>query len=487
MARHFESASVGRRTSGWSRRGTDANSAAGGATLSYLRAQARDLVRNNPWAKRGLRRIVTNTVGWGIRPKATGRGAAEVMDAWKRWGETTDCDAAGRLNFYGLQRLVMRTVVESGEVIIRRRRRRPEDGLAVPLQYQVLEPDYLDTGRDGILGPMGGPIIQGVEHDAIGRRVAYWLFDQHPGGRVPLLSPISRRIPAEGVLHVFDQERPGQVRGPSWFASIDVRLHNFDEFEDATLVKQQIAACMAAFVTDFDGSGTALGEPGTDLATEKPIDTFQPGMILNLPEGKQVTVSNPPASNDHQSFSATTLRGVAAGLGVTYEDLTGDYSLSNFSSSRMGRNAQMDDVEDWRWNMLEPQFLAPAWSWMQDALILAGASIDESPATWTPPAARMIDPDKEGLANMRLVRAGQMTIDELVRAQGYDPEEFFAEYAKGLKRLDALGIVLDSDARKTTGAGQMQAPPPAEGAPPDKKPVNGAANGTAKPAKEAEA
>jgi capsid protein len=50
MARHFEAASVGRRTDGWSRTNTDANRAAAGATLSRLRAQARDLVRNNPWA-----------------------------------------------------------------------------------------------------------------------------------------------------------------------------------------------------------------------------------------------------------------------------------------------------------------------------------------------------------------------------------------------------------------------------------------------------
>lgn len=151
-ARHFEAASAGRRTSGWNRLTSDANAAASGAALSNLRAQSRDLVRNNPWARRGLRRIVTNTVGWGIRPKATGRNAELVMQRWKRRGETTQCDAAGRLTFFGLQRLAMRTVVESGEVLIRRRRRRPEDGLAIPLQLQVLEPDYIDTSKDGPLG-----------------------------------------------------------------------------------------------------------------------------------------------------------------------------------------------------------------------------------------------------------------------------------------------------------------------------------------------
>lgn len=462
MTRHFEAASFGRRTDGWSRRNTDANAAAAGPSLALLRAQARDLVRNNPWARRGLRRIVTNTVGWGIRPKATGAGASRVMDLWKQWGETTDCDAAGRLTFYGLQRLAMRTIVESGEVIIRRRMRLRSDGFAVPMQLQVLEPDHIDTGRNGFIPGIqqGNKVLQGIEFDPIGRRVAYWLFDQHPGGLF-VTNAISRRVPAEGVLHIYDQDRAGQVRGPSWFASVDIRLHDFDEFEDATLMKQKIAACLAAFVTDVEGDLPTLGPgaAGADRRTGLPVDAFEPGMIVGLPPGKQVTVANPPTASDHQSYSATSLRGVAAGLGTTYEELTGDYSQVNYSSARMGRNAHMGDVHDWRWNMLIPQFCVPAWEWMVNALILAGEPVEDSPATWTPAPLPMLDPDKEASATTKAVRAGQMTLDEMVREQGYDPDDYWKEYSDGLKRLDKYGIVLDSDPRKTSGQGQLQASP----------------------------
>lgn len=455
IARHFEAASMGRRTSGWSRRNADANAAAAGAALANIRGQARDLVRNNAWARRGLDRIETATVGWGIRPKAIGRNAELVAASWRQWAETTQCDAAGRLTFYGLQALIMRTVVESGEVLVRRRRRRPEDGLAVPLQLQILEPDHLDTSLDGIKSPAGGDIIQGVEFDAIGRRVAYWIFDQHPGGRT-FTSPQSRRVAASEILHVFRQERAGQVRGVSWFAPISVRLHDFDEFEDATLMKQKIAACLAAFVTDMDGTNAPLGGGGG--TSSEPHDAFEPGMILNLPPGKAVTVANPPASTDHAAFSATALRGVAAGIGVTYEDLTGDYSQVNYSSARMARLAFNADVHHWRWNMLMPQFCAPAWGWMIEALALAGIETN-AVAKWTPPPAQMLDPDKEGSAAMRAIRSGQLTLDEMVREQGYDPDEHWEEYAAGLQRLDKLGIILDSDPRKTTSGGQLQAAP----------------------------
>lgn len=453
MARHFEAASVGRRTDGWNRTMTDANRAASGATLARLRAQGRDLARNNPWAKRGLRRITTSVVGWGIKPKPNGRNKDRINELWKRWAETTQCDAAGRLTMYGLQKLVMRTIVESGEVLVLRRLRQPGDGLAIPMQLQVLEPDHIDTGKDEKTAG-GGKIIQGIEIDKSGKRVAYWLFEDHPGGHSDQIA--SKRVSADQVLHIFDQERAGQMRGTSWFAPVDVRLHEFDEFEDATLMKQKIAACMAAFVTDPTGDGAALGE-GDTAANGQPTDSLEPGMITYLPTGKQVQFASPPAATDHQSFSATALRGVAAGLGVTYEDLTGDYSQVNYSSARMARIANNADVHDWRWNMLIPQFCVPAWDWMIEALKLAGvlAAVDASP-TWTPAPLPMLDPGKESEAVKQAVRMGQMTPSEMIREQGGDPEAHWKEYAEDLKMLDKHGVTLDSDPRRTDGSGKVQ-------------------------------
>lgn len=458
VARHYESAVIGRRTDGFHRLGTDANAAAAGATLSVLRAQARDLTRNNAWARRGLRRILADAIGTGIRPKATGRGAELVMARWKDWAETTECDAAGRCTFYGLQRLILRTIAESGEVLIRRRFRLATDGLTVPLQLQVLEPDYIDTGKDGIELPNGGEIVQGVEFDAIGRRVAYWLFDRHPGGMHQLVNPVSRRIPADGILHVFDQERAGQVRGPSWFASVDVRLHDLKDFEDATLTKQKIAACMAVFTTDMEGLGQPLGQDGKDAATGKPTDMFEPGMVVSLPPGKNVTVANPPAATDHESYSATELRGVAAGLGTTYSGMTGDYSQANYSSERAARLDHQGDVESWQVHMLVPQFCQPAWRWFMQAMILNGDRVEDAPADWTCAPMPILDPLKEAVADTTLIRSGLKSWACAVRERGYDPDKLLAEIVEYNAEFDADDVVLDSDPRRTNSSGQQQTP-----------------------------
>lgn len=448
LARHYEAAAPGRRTQNWYRLNTDANSAQG-ASLAYVRATARDLVRNNPYAASAVQTIVDHTVGAGIVAKAKGNGRAG--DLWKAWAETTACDADGRCDFAGLQKLVWRGVVETGEVLVRRRPRRIEDGLPIPLQLQVLEADFLDTLKDGPVNG-GGRIIQGVEYDVLGKRAAYWLFREHPGNATTT-SGGSVRIPASEILHIYLPGRPGQVRAISWFAPVLLRFKDFDEFEDATLMKQKIAACLSVLVTDVDGSTTPLGTTSTD---DPMVDTLSPGMIANVPPGRNVEVVTPPQTTDYPTYAATVLRAIATGLGISYEDLTGDYTGLPFSAARMSRIRHWQRVEDWRWRGIIPQFCDPVWAWAMDAAFM-GTGVAAPEAHWTAPPMPMIEPDKEGLAHMRNVRAGITSMPEVIRSLGYDPDELLAEMAEWNEKVDAAGVVLDSDARQMTQAGQAQA------------------------------
>ena len=454
LTRHYDAAGSGRRTQGWRRSGGDAN-AASRSGLERLREQARDLIRNNPYAESALATITDHAVGWGIvatPKKGTARPAPINMAAarWKAWAETTACDADRRLDFAGLQKQVMRTVVEAGEVLVRRRWRRLEDGLPIPMQLQVLEPDFLDLTKEGATGG-GGRIIQGVEFDGIGRRVAYWLFTEHPGATLTGSAfGASQRVAASDILHIFKPGRPGQARGVSWFAPVLLRMKDFDDYEDAALMKQKIAACLAVVTTDIDGTSPALG---TKSAEDPTIDMLEPGIIANLAPGRQVTVVDPPTVNEHAEYSQTVLRAIATGLGVTYEDLTGDYTELPFSAARMSRLRHWARVEDWRWRMLVPQFCDPVWRWAMEAAVIVG--LPETPAAeWTAPPMPLLDPDKEGLALQRLIRIGAMTWPEMVRERGYDPEAVLKEIAEWNAKLDAAKVVLDCDPRRTSQQGQ---------------------------------
>src|SRR5690242_1036059 len=112
-------------------------------------------------------------------------------------------------------------MIESGEVIIRRRPRLPKDGLAVPLQLQIMEGDQLDGSRVSLNGD--NRIINGVEFNIIGKRTAYWMFENHPGSLLPGVSLIgslqSKAVPADEIIHLYRKERT-QVRGTPWGSAV---------------------------------------------------------------------------------------------------------------------------------------------------------------------------------------------------------------------------------------------------------------------------
>jgi lambda family phage portal protein len=455
--RKFDGAARGRRTSNLPISDGGANTENRQA-LQTLRSRSRHFGRNNTYASKAFKSIGTNTVGTGIIPapsSSSKRRQAVVKALWKNWAETTECDFNGQLNFYGIQKLAMRTIAESGEVLIVRRRKK--DG-TLPIELQMLEPDFLDSSRDYAALNGGGWCIQGIEYDANGKRKQYWLYQKHPGEDG---AGFSRPIPAEDVIHVYEILRPGQARGIPFIHSGMLRLSDFDDYEDAELVRQKIAACWVAFVGDADPAS------GTGSGTDELIERMEPGMVEHLPAGKTVTMSAPPTTQNYDSYSRKILQGVAAGMGLSYETLTGDLSNVNFSSGRMGWLEMQRQINDWQYNMLIPMLCDRIWKWFIEAAQLSkGMNAGDLTVTWTPPRREMIDPLKETQAITQQIRSGLRSWMEAVREQGYEPEELMAEIAAGNKLLDEYEIKLDSDGRNPASGGGT---PPAEDKPDDGK------------------
>jgi capsid protein len=108
------------------------------------------MVRNNGWARRAIEAITKHTVGEGIQPAPIGSLAKtqKVKDIWQDWAGTTDCDFYGKMNFYGLQELAMRAIVEGGDILVIRRWT-TENESGIPLQLQLVEGDQLDHSKNG--------------------------------------------------------------------------------------------------------------------------------------------------------------------------------------------------------------------------------------------------------------------------------------------------------------------------------------------------
>lgn len=140
-SRRFEGGSKGSRTNGWHTSSGSINDLVS-LDLRTLVDRSRYLTINNSYAKRGVKAIASHTVGAGILPQVT-KGSSLFESLLKEWAESLEIDADGRHDLFGLQYLVMKTVVESGECLVRKRLRPTSFGLNIPLEiyfYYCLSP-----------------------------------------------------------------------------------------------------------------------------------------------------------------------------------------------------------------------------------------------------------------------------------------------------------------------------------------------------------
>ena len=452
--RAYAGASKGRRTENWKATGLSA-AAEVSAALPVLRDRSRELVRNNAYAARAMQAIQTNVVGKGIRPAITHPTQSiedRIKEEWARWAGTPACDYDGVYDYYGLQSLVIRSIAESGEVLVRKRRVRREGQLSV--QLQVLESDFLASDRifssvQSARPNEGNRIIQGIEFNPKGKRVAYHLYETHPGnmgidsGTAGTAFKIIR-IPAEEIRHIYRVDRPGQLRGVPWLSPVMLRLKDFDEYEQAQLLRQKLAACYMGFIKD-----TEISE--LDDEERALISKFEPGLIEFLPPGKDITLASPPeVSENYEDYTRVMLQAVAAGIGISYEAMTGNLKDINFSSSRMGWLEFQRNIETWRMFLMNTQLNDPAYTWFAEAAELEGLPAEQSGRTWTAPRREMIDPAKEVPALVDAVNNGMKTLSEVVRENGKNPEDHFKELAAEQAELDRLGIKLETKGNSQT-------------------------------------
>ncbi|GEO81949.1 phage portal protein [Pararhodospirillum oryzae] len=419
------------------------------APSSLVRHRAAYQARNDAHVVRAVHALVSNIVGTGLWPRSRHPDEAirtRLAEAFAAWSERAD--AAGRLDWPALQTLLVRSMIESGEAFVRR-----VTGPDGRLRLQVLHPDQVDPSLSRDLDN-GHRIRAGIELDPWGAPVAYHVLPQRPGDLAPLTwEPV--RVPADSMIHLFEVLEPGQVRGLSWLAPVMLRLHELAQYEDAQLVRQKVAALFVGFLKDPQGDGAGF----TGAQTGGLLETgLEPGTLKVLPPGYDVAFSTPAEIGENDTFIRGQLRAIAAGLGVTYEQLTGDLSGVNYSSIRAGLIEFRRRVDSLRWTLLVPRLCRPVWRWWLEDEVLAGtvplAAYGQNPAPWLAadwhaPGWDWVDPVKDTQAEIMAVEAGFKARSQVIAERGEDPVR-----VDTLRRQDA-----------ERGSGLEAAPRPAAPAP----------------------
>ncbi|ODA67107.1 Phage portal protein, lambda family [Methyloligella halotolerans] len=384
-------------------------------------------------------------VGGGIKPQSTHPDPAKAEELnllWEHW--TPQADADGGLDFNGLLGLAVRGMVIDGESFCSFGF---ENG---QLKLRLIDPDQIDSSRDQQLTG-GANIIQGIELDRSGRRLAYHLFRDRIGLGFAW-SQERVRLPASEVLHLFNPIVAGQLRGLSWFAPVLLRLADLDTAHDAQLVRQKIAALLTGFIIDMEGTGGSLAESVADSFAET---SLEPGEMRVLKSGQDVRFSEPAkVGAEVIDFLKITAREIAAGLGLPYEVLTGDLSDVNYSSIRAGLVEWRRQVDALQRNVIIHKFCRPIWRRFITTAILTGQidapGFERNPepylsANWLTRRFDWVDPKKDVEAEIAAINAGLMSRRQAVAGRGIDIEDLDREIAADRDRAKDLKLAFGGE------------------------------------------
>lgn len=472
-----------------------------------LDARARDLHRNDAYVQWGEQQHRDSIVGsFFMLNSKPATDVLELSESWAEgfqrevetkfmlWAESPHCwpDAAGQLTFTEIIRLAVGIVVFGGEALMTAEWL-PRPGREYRTAIQMVDTDRLSNPSELSSDPM---VKGGIRHDRYGRRISYFIRTQHPSEyrmlfqtnpllwkEVPAKKPWGRQM----VGFFRDARRVAQTRSVSELTAGLREVAITRKFRDVTLQNAVLNASYAATIESelpsevvFQqlGSGSnSVGEAISSYATSYMEQVLQyAGSAKNLQlDGARIPHLYPgtrlqlrPAGTPGgvgQDFETSMLRYVAALLGVSYEELSRDYTKTNYSSARAAM------LGTWKFMQSRKRIIADKVAnfifrlWLEEAInndrldTFRAAQADTlytdghqnsmfdalSNADWIGAARGQIDELKETQAATLRIRYGLSTHEDELARLGKDWRKVYAQLEREQKEREARNIVLQDD------------------------------------------
>lgn len=463
-----------------------------------LDARARDMVRNDGYALGAVSTHRDSIVGGqyilNAQPDWKALGATEswaeqfqeiVESKFSLWAESPDNwpDASRMNTFTGLVRLAVGVHVITGEALataewLRNSWERRPYSTAI----QMIEPDRL-SNPDNRSDEKN--LRRGIERDRYGAPVKYWFRTQHPSeawmdGKQYTWKSVAARKPwgRQQVIHLFEQMRPDQSRGAADMVSVLKQMRMTSKFQDVALQNAVLNATYAATIESElpsemiweqlgGGENSAVAQYLSQLASysgAKPlhldgikIPHLFPGTKLNFQRA-----TSPDGAGD--AYEESLLRKIAAGLGISYEEFSRDYSKSNYSSARASMLHTFKTMQAKK-KIIADRFATSIYAlWLEEAINMGeiplpkGASPDwfyeglnkEAliRCEWIGASRGQIDELKETQAAVLRISAGLSTYEKEMSRNGDDFRRVFAQRARENKLMESLDLEFNTQATK---------------------------------------
>jgi lambda family phage portal protein len=409
---------------------------------------------------------VTNTVGTGIRPQSRVRAnvlgisadqAAEFQtkaeSIFKKWCK--HADAGKRLNFFKMQALVDRQIIENGEIFLvpvmlnKAKHNRPYS-----FAYQLIEADRVDTP---FANRSSNNIRRGIEIGKYGEPKAYHISKGFPGDwkyytyqknhEYVRYSAVNPSTGYKNVLHLYDIKRPDQSRGYPLCTPVIEFFQHLDKYLEAEIISARISACFSIFVQKNNPAGAY---EGINIQTDddgRRIETINPGTIEYLEPGEEPKSFNPARPGQtFDQFTVAILRMIAAGCQLPYELVQKNFSKSNYSNMRACL-LQAYKYFRTRQKYLGDELCTPTWERVIEEAYLLGEL--DAPnfyemrdewlrVAWIADGWEWVDPQRETKASVEGKKANIISFSDICASRGKDWEESLEQMAREKAKIKKL-------------------------------------------------
>lgn len=414
-------------------------------------------------------------VALGISPEAARELSNRIERAWQAWAsDPVECDASGRHSLHQLATAAYKSWIITGEAMVLLDWQRG-NGAQTATKVKLLDSRQLDQTISRVEG--NGSSLQGVQFDARGRVVGYWIrpFVLGSINAAPQAVFVRARTSWGRIraLQIFDLITPGQIRGLSPLTAALSAAHSkgtLREFSLSAALTQTMTAttiesdlptpqALNAFNVN-DGLQHTGGFPTPDQWLKVNAEFYaenkvslQPGTITHLLPGEKVKMHRSEHPNSvYDAFDKSLGREAAKAAGSSYEDTLGDYSTTSFSASRLALELPGRINKRRRAAIVEPFYRTAFAAWLEESFETGRIELPKgAPAFWENPAAYteslwrgegkpVADPYKQAMADILEIENGLSTLEEKLGERGHDLEEVISQRKSEKEQLEAAGL-----------------------------------------------
>lgn len=422
--------------------------------IATLREQARKLDDNYDVAGCALDTFVNNIVGTGIVPdpmvkNLDGKPASEFNDELRRLHKDwiKNPEVTKEYDYYSMQRLLCRSFGRDGEVFMQYLEG-SVPGLnhqtVVPFSVEPLEADYVPHDLDDT----AKRITQGIQKNAWGEPINYFVYKEHPGDRMAaVISSDTKPVSKDKMMHMKACKRIRQTRGITKFANVMNRFDDIKEIEESERVAARVAAAMAGVIKK---GSPELFIPLTQDETDEKYRhlEFAPGMIFDdLRPGEDVgTIGSNRPNNSIIEFVDSNMRRAAGGIGINYSSLS-----KNFNGSYSAQRQELSEAfvnYGVLWHFYKEKEARPTWERfvkmaLSSGAIAPGTEVDPETlfdADFSRPVIPWVDPQKEMTAIEKELALNLNSKSAVMQSRGRNPDDVRRKIAEDQEQEDMLGL-----------------------------------------------